>query len=316
MPVPSTTRNAFAALLCAALAAGCSQSASGHSFDPGSGGDDSSVVPPAAGDSGASSEDASAVDGTGAGGDDTDANAPAKGNPQGAPDSGRASGMSTPDAGTGGSIPGSDGGPCTVNLSCVLAAPASTGDIVQDCVNRINQFRTTCACLKPLARWTDGEACANMDSQYDAMQMMGHAGAMANICNWGDAQDECPGDPSNQYRRQHVSPADVERRAAARRDDHRAVRKPPDDRHVLRNARALHQHVEPRREQGRVRLLHDLDRRRVGRPELLALSGQARPDHFAVQPAYAPPASGGGPPGPGPPTALTAQSCRVNDPQV
>lgn len=199
MPVPSTTRNAFAALLCAALAAGCSQSASGHSFDPGSGGDDSSVVPPAAADSGASSEDASAVDGTGAGGDDTDANAPAKGNPQGAPDSGRASGMSTPDAGTGGSTPGSDGGPCTVNLSCVLAAPASTGDIVQDCVNRINQFRTTCACLKPLARWTDGEACANMDSQYDAMQMVGHAGAMANICNWGDAQDECPGDPSNQY---------------------------------------------------------------------------------------------------------------------
>ena len=38
-----------------------------------------------------------------------------------------------------------------------------------------------------------------MDAQYDAMKQVGHAGAMANICNWGDAQDECPGDPSNQY---------------------------------------------------------------------------------------------------------------------
>jgi hypothetical protein len=198
MPVPSTTRNAFAALLCAAFAAGCSQSTSGHSFDPASQGDDSSVGPAATADSGTSSEDASAVDGTVAGGD-TDANAPPNGNPQRAPDSGGASGTSTPDAGTGTTTTGSDGGPCTVNLSCVLAAPPSTGDIRQDCVNRINQFRTTCACLKPLARWTDGEACADMDSQYDAMQMVGHAGAMANICNWGDAQDECPGDPSNQY---------------------------------------------------------------------------------------------------------------------
>jgi hypothetical protein len=36
--------------------------------------------------------------------------------------------------------------------------------------------------------------------------------------------------------------------------------------------------------------------------------------HLAVQPEYAPPASGGGPPGP--PKEATAQSCRVNEPQV
>jgi hypothetical protein len=199
MPIRSTTRNAFGALLCAAFAAGCSQSTSGPGFDLGSGnqGEDSSV-PVAAADSGASSEDASAV-GDAANGGDTDASAPAGGNHPGRPDSGGATNMSTHDAGTGMSTAGGDGGPCTVNLGCVLATPPSTGDIRQDCVNRVNQFRTTCACLKPLARWTDGEACADMDAQYDAMKQVGHAGAMANICNWGQAQDECPGDPGNAY---------------------------------------------------------------------------------------------------------------------
>jgi hypothetical protein len=130
---------------------------------------------------------------------DTDASTPANGNPQGPPDADGAKGMSTPDAGSGMPITWSDGGPCTPNLSCTLPAPQSTGDIRLDCVNRINQFRTTCACLKPLARWTDGEACADMDAQYDAMKGVGHAGAMANICPWGQAQDECPGYPSQQY---------------------------------------------------------------------------------------------------------------------
>ena len=198
MPVLSTARTAFAAFLCAA---GCSQTPSGPSFNPGPGdqGDDSSVVPAAA-DSGTSSEDASAVvDGMAASRSDTDASAPANGNPQGPADAGGAGSRSTPDAGAGVTSTGGDGGPCTMNLGCVLAAPPSTGDIRQDCVNRINQFRTTCACMKPLTRWTAGEACADMDAQYDAMKQVGHAGAMANICNWGQAQDECPGDPSNQY---------------------------------------------------------------------------------------------------------------------
>jgi hypothetical protein len=196
MPAPWTTRNAFAAFLCAAVAAGCSGAASGPSFGPGPGdqGDDSGGVAATDADGGTSSADATAATSNGA-----DASAPAKGNPKAPPDAGKGGSASTPDAGTGGSSAKGDGGPCTVNLDCMLAAPPSTGDIRQDCVNRINQFRTTCACIKPLARWTAGEACADMDAQYDAMKMVGHAGAMANICNWGDAQDECPGDPSNQY---------------------------------------------------------------------------------------------------------------------
>ncbi len=200
MPVQSTTRNALGALLCAALTAGCSQSSSGTLFGSENQGDDASLAPAASADSGTSFEDArAAADSMASSNDDTDANAPAGGS-HGPADAGGSGSMPPHDAGTGMSTTtGSDGGPCTVNLSCVLAAAPSTGDIRQDCVNRINQFRTTCACLKPLARWTAGEACADMDAQYDAMKQVGHAGAMANICNWGQAQDECPGDPSNQY---------------------------------------------------------------------------------------------------------------------
>jgi hypothetical protein len=195
MPVPWTTRSTLAAFLCAAVTAGCSGAASGPGLGPGpENQDDDSGLPATAADSGASSTDA-----TTAASSDTDASAPAKGNPKAPPDAGKASGTSKTDAGTGPSSTGGDGGPCTVHLDCTLTAPPSTGDIRQDCVDRINQFRTTCACIKPLARWTAGEACADMDAQYDAMKMVGHAGAMANICNWGDAQDECPGDPSNQY---------------------------------------------------------------------------------------------------------------------
>jgi hypothetical protein len=200
MPVLSTTRGALAALLCAAVAAGCSQASPGSGFNsgPGNEGDDSGAA--AAADSGTSSEDASAsVDGMAGSRGDTDASAPGNANPKGQPDAGGGGSPSTHDAGTGATGTGGDGGPCTVNLGCVLSPPPSTGDIRQDCVDRINQFRTTCACLKPLARWTAGESCADMDAQYDAMKQVGHAGAMANICNWGDAQDECPGDPSNQY---------------------------------------------------------------------------------------------------------------------
>jgi hypothetical protein len=189
-------------MLCASLAAGCAQSTSGTDFGSEGKGDDSGVEPAGHADGGTSSDDASAADDgsmASSNNGDTDATASTGGNVQGTPDAGGSGKMSAHDAGTGMSNTGGDGGPCTVNLSCVLSAPPSTGDIRQDCVNRINQFRTTCACLKPLARWTDGEACADMDAQYDAMMMVGHAGARANICNWGQAQDECPGDPGNQY---------------------------------------------------------------------------------------------------------------------
>lgn len=108
-------------------------------------------------------------------------------------------------SGGAGGISGSAGaaggaaGSCAQTLACTLMAAPSTGDIRQDCVDRINQFRTQCACLPPLARWTDGEACADQMAQYDStMSSMPHAGFMARICSGGTAQDECPGYRSDQ----------------------------------------------------------------------------------------------------------------------
>jgi hypothetical protein len=92
-------------------------------------------------------------------------------------------------AGGGGQIPG-----CVQNLGCQLSPPPSTGDAHQDCVDRINQFRMQCACLTPLARWTEGEACADMMSEYDSTQPTAHAGFRARICMpGGSSQNECPG---------------------------------------------------------------------------------------------------------------------------
>jgi hypothetical protein len=107
----------------------------------------------------------------------------------------------------------------------MLSPAPSSGDIRQDCVDRINQFRTQCACLPPLQRWNAGEACADLEAQYDSMQpaqSAGHAGFIhtETVCSqnpvpqmWATccspasgflpagpsamAQDECPGDPSN-----------------------------------------------------------------------------------------------------------------------
>jgi hypothetical protein len=91
---------------------------------------------------------------------------------------------------------GGGAGSCAQPLVCTLAAPASTGDIRQDCVDRINQFRTQCACLPALARWNDGEACADMMAMYDSGGTTAHAGFIAKICSGGNAQNECPGWPS------------------------------------------------------------------------------------------------------------------------
>ena len=90
------------------------------------------------------------------------------------------------------------GGACVENLGCTLTAAPLTDDIHQDCVDRINQFRTQCACLPPLARWTEGEACADQMSEYDAMQNMAHAGFEDKICGSNQGgQNECPGYSSN-----------------------------------------------------------------------------------------------------------------------
>ena len=89
------------------------------------------------------------------------------------------------------------GGSCVKNLACKLAAPASTGDIYQDCVNRINQFLTQCACLPALARNQQGEACADQMAEYDAGKNMAHAGTRDKICEPRGSQNECPGYSSN-----------------------------------------------------------------------------------------------------------------------
>jgi hypothetical protein len=101
--------------------------------------------------------------------------------------------------GGGGSANGGGGGTgaCVKNLACKLSPPPSTGDIYQDCVDRINQFLTQCACLPALTRRTDGEACADQMAEYDAAQNSAHAGAIAKICQPGGSQNECPGYSSN-----------------------------------------------------------------------------------------------------------------------
>jgi hypothetical protein len=106
-------------------------------------------------------------------------------------------------AGTGGSggAPGSGGNGgtsgCVPNLACKPTAPPSTGDLHQDCVDRINQFLTQCACLPALARATDGEACADQMAAYDAAMNSAHAGTIAKICTPSGSQNECPGYSSN-----------------------------------------------------------------------------------------------------------------------
>ncbi len=210
MAIFSTTRHAMAALLCAGVAVACSgdpatgfQSGGPQTDDAGS--DGQAVTTPDASAPSSDDASASAIDSS-VGSGDTDSTAPPSTGPKGPPGTGTDSGGSQPTPGIDASTnTGGDGGPCTMNLNCTLPVPASTGDIRQDCVNRVNQFRTQCACMKPLARWNDGEACADMMSQYDAMMMMAHAGAMKvtgsppmqGICPWGEAQDECPGYPSN-----------------------------------------------------------------------------------------------------------------------
>lgn len=111
---------------------------------------------------------------------------------------------SVPDAGseTDAGI-GGDAGPCA---NAPLAAPISncspdplpsTGDPHEDCVDRINQFRWECQCLAPLARWLDGEACADANAAYDSVNGV-HASFSALPCgSGGRAQNECPGWASN-----------------------------------------------------------------------------------------------------------------------
>ena len=89
------------------------------------------------------------------------------------------------------------GGPLAAPLpNCMPALPPSTGDDHADCLARINQFRWECQCLPALARWSDGEACADGNAQYDSINGI-HASFYDQPCATGSrAQNECPGWPS------------------------------------------------------------------------------------------------------------------------
>lgn len=79
---------------------------------------------------------------------------------------------------------------------CRPAAPPSSGDPAQDCVDRVNQLRWECQCLPPLERWTEGEVCADTHAEHDSTHTA-HAGFSERICTpSGSAQNECPGWPS------------------------------------------------------------------------------------------------------------------------
>ncbi len=194
----SMTPSAAIALLCVGVTAACAGEPN-STFQLGGDEAGSDVHPGTSGSGSASSNEASAEIDSSASttSGDPDSSVPlSTAAPQGPPDAGQ-TGSPPPGGGIEASTGGGVDAGCVANLACTLAAPPSTGDVRQDCVNRVNQFRTTCACMKPLARWTAGEACADQDAQYDAMMNTAHAGAKANICNWGEAQDECPGYPSN-----------------------------------------------------------------------------------------------------------------------
>ncbi len=181
----------------------CSSSSGGSS---GSGGNESS-----GGSGGTSTGGAGGGTGgaTGAGGSASTGGVAGRGTGGAAPGTGgRGTGGAAPGtggrvAGTGGSggAPGSGGNGgasgCVPNLACKPAPLPSTGDIHQDCVDRINQFLTQCACLPALTRATDGEACADQMAAYDAAMNSAHAGAIAKICTPSGSQNECPGYASN-----------------------------------------------------------------------------------------------------------------------
>jgi Cysteine-rich secretory protein family len=70
-------------------------------------------------------------------------------------------------------------------------ANAATASAQQLCVNTINSYRAKLK-LKPLARGTSSEACANNEARQDSVSGKPH-GAFGQCGEW--AQNECPGWP-------------------------------------------------------------------------------------------------------------------------
>ena len=106
---------------------------------------------------------------------------------------------SVPDSAAPPGLPSHCTGPLELPIPDCRPSPLpSTGDLYEDCVRRINQLRAECQCLGPLARWPEGEACADQQAEYDAMGRGAHAGFRDRICSpRGGAQNECPGYRNN-----------------------------------------------------------------------------------------------------------------------
>lgn len=92
-----------------------------------------------------------------------------------------------------------DGPLAAPRADCSPEPEPSTGDWHADCVARINQLRWECQCLPALARWFDGERCADDNAQYDSTNGV-HASFYDTPCGSGArGQNECPGWPSNNH---------------------------------------------------------------------------------------------------------------------
>jgi hypothetical protein len=91
---------------------------------------------------------------------------------------------------TTGEMSGCESGPLPGPIpGCSPAPMPSSGDIHQDCVDRINQFRWECQCLPPLARWNEAETCSNDQSSAD----QNGGGPHGNFGQCGEnAQNTCP----------------------------------------------------------------------------------------------------------------------------
>jgi hypothetical protein len=167
----------------------------------GSGGNGKAGSAPGGSSAGDSSPGGSSAGGSLGGRSSTGGAGPVGGGPNGGKGgagsgAGGASGGGKASGGSSGSSAGTGSGgsgDCVENIRCTLDPPPSTGDRYQDCVDRINQFRTQCACMPALERWTEGEACADQMAEYDSVEDEAHAGFRDDICSGGSAQNECPG---------------------------------------------------------------------------------------------------------------------------
>jgi len=117
----------------------------------------------------------------------------------GVPDGGPALDAGTEtDAGTDGGVESCVDGPLATPIpSCSPDPVPSSGDVHEDCVARINQFRWQCQCLPPLSRWVEGESCTDGNAEHDSVNGI-HASFFDLPCgSGGRAQNECPAWPSN-----------------------------------------------------------------------------------------------------------------------